>query len=374
MRSIKRIPAFLFTLFLPALLGILAVPSATAAFRYLHEGMKMPQVIGADLTNGQEVSSDMFIRDSNILVICFWATWSQRSIEELKALKKIALEYSDKPVQIIAVNVDDAVLSKNKIDEIKQYISDLDLPFPSIIDKNLSIFNSFGVIAVPSTAITDSTGIIKYGPAGYSLTTRELIVDSLLVLLGLKERSESIAIRDGYIPKDKSLRYYYLALNLRLQGLYERALSNLALAQEADPNFPAPYNLRGEIDILLDEPEKAIEEFTTALSLDSEFVAAKAGLGKALYLNNKTEEAISHLNALISKDDTYTPAIISLSQCYKRQNKNMEALNLLQKALDLNPRDLSLLYNLGGLHRLNNDNAQATTAYKTALEIIFPEK
>ena len=304
----------------------------------------------------------------------FWAKWSNRSLEELSSLKEIALEYKEMGVKIIAVNVDNANMPPKKIEEIKQFLIQLNLPFHTIIDNKLNLFNSFGVIAVPSTVIADSSGIMKYGPAGYSLTTRDLIVDSLMVLLGLKDRSDSLAIREGYTPNNKSLRYYNLALNLRLKGLYKRALANLQIAQEADPEFPSPYNLRGEIYIRLHDPENALIEYTTAISKDSEFVAAQAGLGEALYLTNKIDEAIEHLETLLKKDDTFTPSIISLSKCYISQNKFDKALSLLNKALELNPKNPTILYYLGKAHHQNNDNAQAVQKQLKALEILFPNQ
>ena len=374
MRTFKKMKFFIYTLFFLSLPAILSVPSATAAFRYLHEGMKMPEVVGVDVATGEEISSEQFRKNENILVIVFWASWSKRSIEELVALKEIANDYSDKPVKIIAVNVENANLSGQKAEHIKQLFIQLDLPFPSIIDKNFELFNSFGVIAVPSTAITDSSGLIKFGPAGYSLTTRDLIIDSLMVLLGLKDKADSISVRDGYTPKNKSLRYYNLALNLRLQGLYKRALSNLQTAQEADPKFPAPYSLRGEIFILLQQPENALTEYTIALSLDSQFVAAQAGLGQALFLTDKSDEAIIQLKSLLTKDDTFTPAIITLSQCYMKQNNIQDALSLLTNIMELNPNDPTLLYNLGKLHKLNQERDKAINSYQKALKALFPNK
>jgi len=202
-----NIKKFVLVLFLIVLPGVLSVPTATAAFRYLHEGMKIPPLEGKDIITNQDITSEAYLKDNNMLIIVFWATWSKRSLDELKALKEIALQYSGKSMKIIAVNVDDTIITATRKNRILQIIKDLELPFPAIIDNNLELFYKFGVIAVPSTAITDPTGIIRYGPAGYSLSTKDFIVDSIEVLLGLKDTAELAVAKKGYVPNNKALRY-----------------------------------------------------------------------------------------------------------------------------------------------------------------------
>ena len=84
-----------------------------------------------DIITGDNVSSELIIQENNILIIVFWAKWSNRSLEELSSLKEIALEYKEMGVKIIAVNVDNANMPPKKIEEIKQFLIQLNLPFRS---------------------------------------------------------------------------------------------------------------------------------------------------------------------------------------------------------------------------------------------------
>lgn len=158
-------------------LGALLVPEASAAFKYLHEGMQAPHIMGQDLMAGTEISTEK-MNEGRVVVVVFWATWSERSIEQLQSLRDMAISYAGKPVQFVAVNVDAVEISAAIEEQIKGIVSKMQLPFPVIIDRGLKHFDEYGVIAVPSTAVLDTAGILRYGPAGYSLTTRDLIVDS----------------------------------------------------------------------------------------------------------------------------------------------------------------------------------------------------
>ncbi|UCC78654.1 MAG: tetratricopeptide repeat protein [Candidatus Zixiibacteriota bacterium] len=347
------------------------VPRVTAAFKYLQEGMSIPEVRGKDVITGEEVSSQNLLR-GNVLIVAFWATWSERSIMQLKDMKEFYNDHPDLPLKIIAVNVENQLITPEERKIIESKIVELDLPFPVLIDDNLSVFYEFGVIAVPSTAILDSTGILRYAPSGYSLATRDLIVDSVEVLLGLKKPSITSVVKKGYQPAQKASRYYRLALQLAHQRMYERALANLEMAREADTLFSAPHNLRGQIYLEIDSIDAAVRELETAVRLDSTSVAARAGLGRALLIDGRIDDAFDKLSALHAEDDTYTPALLDLALVMVKQEKYREAIDSLKSALELNPRDPIVHYYLGKTYQQSGQKAKALESYKTALELIFP--
>ena len=138
-----------------------------AAFRYLQEGMTAPILKGVDLVTGKKISTEDW-KDDGTTIIIFWATWSKRSLDELSDLAKMSVKFQDKPVHFIAVNVEGQIITKQMAKKITDKINGLNISFAIIIDYELEFFNKFGVIAVPSTAIIDSSGLLRYAPAGYS--------------------------------------------------------------------------------------------------------------------------------------------------------------------------------------------------------------
>jgi tetratricopeptide (TPR) repeat protein len=276
------------------------------------------------------------------------------------------------PVKIVAVNVEGQSISASIRKTVIDVAKDLDLPFPVIIDDGLDVFYDYGVVAVPSTAVLDTSGVLRYGPAGFSLTTGDLIADSIEVLLGIKQATATTAVRMGYRPKNKASRYYNLALNLFKQRMFERALSNLELSVSDDSGFSAPHNLRGEIFLRLGQLPEALEEFALAVSLDSGSVAAWTGWGRALMRHGDVDGTYNKISAALTLDDSYTPAFLLLGLVLAEQGRTSEALDSLAKAKELNERDPDIHFYTGQVLLLADDTAQAAAAYKTALEILYP--
>lgn len=362
----RRIIGVACAVFLGSLLG----PTATAAFRYLQEGMMAPQVSGEDLRSGDQVTAEP--QPGELILITFWATWSQRSLDLLADLKTIVEQYPDHPLRIIAVNVEDEKITSSVRERIEQVLAELELPYPVIIDEGLSIFYEFGVIAVPSTAILDSTGILRFAPSGYSYTVRDRIVDSIEILLGIREPSEETFLITGYQPTNKASRYYRLAVQMTGRGMYERALANLVPAIAADSNFSAPHNLRGQLLLELDSMTAAAEEFALAVKLDSNSVAAWAGWGRALLREEQFDVAFKKLARALALESYYTPALLDLSFCLAEQGQKQEALDSLIAARELNPRDPAVHYYLGQVYQDSGQKAEAVRSYLAGLEIVFP--
>lgn len=370
-QNIRRIRVFALHL-LAVLIVVAMVPEATAAFKYLHEGMKAPDIVGKNLLTGEDVSTES-LGDGKMVVILFWATWSKRSMEQLVDLKEIAVQYQDHPISFVAVNVENEKLNGPMRQLITDTIQKLELPFPSIIDEGLAAFKQFGVIAVPSTAILDTTRTLRYGPAGYSLSTRDRIVDSIEVLLGLKDAADTVLVmKTGYEPKKRASRYYYLALNLFNKRMYERALSNLEMAQSFDSGFPAIYGLKGEIYLKIDSVDRAKEQYAIAVSLDSVLISAVTGLGIAQMESGDLESALMTLTKAFELDETFTPAVLNLGLCLSRMGNNEEALKHILQALELNFGDASIHYFLGQVYLNSADQANAAQSYQKALEILYP--
>lgn len=351
--------------------NIFFVTSGTAAFRYLQEGMTAPSIKGNDIISGGDVSSEEYLKD-NIVIITFWATWSARSLQELSDLKTLAEKYRDLPLKIIAVNVENQLISPSLKEKITEVSREMELPFPVIIDKGLESFYSYGVIAVPSTAVLDTSGILRYAPSGYSLTTKDYIVDTIEVLLGLKKPSAESVLVEGYVPRPKASRYYNLALQLANQRMWSRAISNLNRAQQADSNFSAPYNLHGQVLLKMGKPEQAIDEFKMSVALDSNSVAARSGLGRSLLKSGQMDSAFDILSEVLIMDNTYSPAILDMAICLSEKGETEKAVGFLLDARELNPMNPEVYYYLGEIYLKAGRNGDALDSFRSALDIVYP--
>jgi len=357
--------------FILTVLIILVAVNASAAFKYTAVGMDAHEFSGEDIVTGDQISIKDLYKD-NLTIVVFWATWSPRSIEQLQDMNRLKSEYPGKAIEVVAVNVDAPQISAAVRTQITQTVTSLDLKFPVIIDKDLKIFYTYGVIAVPSTAIIDTAGTVRYDPGGYGMFIRDIIVDSVKAFLGLVEATLKDTLPPGYQPQKKSARYYNLALNLKQTGMFDRALENLELSRQADSLFAGPLALMGEILFHQGKLEEAQAAYSRGAALDNTGVAIWAGWGRALLLSGDTMAARQKLEQALTLDNNYTPALIDLGLCLAYQDSVDKALESLIHAQGLNRGDPMTHYYLGMVYRKAGNDGEAVRAYMEALSILFP--
>ncbi len=355
-----------------AIIIIMAAANASAAFKYTAVGMDAHDFSGEDIISGNSISISDLYRD-NLVIVVFWATWSPRSLAQLRDMNELKAKYADYPIEVVAINVDGQKTTPAVRSKIDRAIEDLGLQIPVIIDEGLEIFYKYGVVAVPSTAVIDTAGIVRYDPCGYGMMIQDVLVDSVKVFLGLAESKQTHIFAAGYQPQKKSSRYYNLALRLNQTGMHDRALENLELAHQADTLFPGPLALRGEILRFQGKLEASQEAFARAAELDSSLTTTWAGWGRTLLRNQQIEQAREKLSRALELEETYTPALIDLGLCQAHLDSIEPAIESLLQAAELNHGNPMIHYYLGQVYRRAGREGEAAQAFLRALSIIYPE-
>lgn len=361
-------------LYVPAivLFTLVLTTDVSGAFKYLAEGMPAPAFEGREVRTDEKIKSSSYLGiEGRILIVAFWATWSERSLELLEDLAELDRDERYSRVDVIGINVESPRLAGSERDLILGVVTERDLPFPVIIDEGLTVFAEYGVVAVPSAAILDDAGTLMYGPAGYSYSIRDRIADSVETWLGMREPSEFTA-RPRHVPTDEASRQYNLARSLLARGLPERSLPHLENAGVADPQFAAVEVLRGDALLAMDDLAAAIEAYERAAALDESLVVAWAGLGTALALRGDNPGAETALSRAVELDPAYTPALVDLARVGLREGKVDEASSLLASAYELAPADPELNFLLGEIRESQGLIREALEAYEASLEQIFP--
>jgi Tfp pilus assembly protein PilF/peroxiredoxin len=356
-------------LFCLALTAILIAQPAAASFKYLHKGMTLPEMKGKDLITGDKVTcGDGDEHESAVVVMAFWATWSPRSLEVLSDLKVLQSKFGADKVHVIAINVEGNRVDSDANDRIVARVKELDLPYPVIRDKDLEIYDTVGVIAVPSVAVLDSRHVLRCGPSGYSGAIADLIEDAVAQALGLGGKQEAGDEVSGYRPNARANRYYNMAVQLVNQRRFKRALSNLDRAVAADSNFSPPHLLMGQIHLATGDLPASRDSYARAAGLDATAAGAWAGWGRALLRMDKSAEAVAKLEAALAREESYTPALLDLAAVRAIDGNRTGARDLLDQVLALNPRNPEVLLRLGKFHRQSGNSAAAVEAYRAALE------
>ena len=140
-------------------LGILLVTSAQLwGFRHLKEGEPAPDFKLKDLEGKNYSLSES---KGKVVIILYWRTDQERSLNALKALKQLSESFSNQPVRILTITKDS---DTSAIKEVKQ---SLELPFPILLDSKEEVYSQFGVFVFPSTAIIDQKGIYRFHYGGF---------------------------------------------------------------------------------------------------------------------------------------------------------------------------------------------------------------
>jgi len=100
------------------------------------------------------------MKEGKPLVVHFWATWCPTCKLEAQNIERIAKDYE---VLTIAVNSGEDM-------KIKAYMTERELTFNVVNDKEGQWAEQFKVEAYPTTFIYDSKGMLKFTEVGYTST------------------------------------------------------------------------------------------------------------------------------------------------------------------------------------------------------------
>jgi peroxiredoxin len=120
-------------------------------------GMQLPKVRKEipyfelkDVEGGPFSTNDL---KDKVAIIHFWATWCEPCREELPTLQSLWNKIGHDSIKVIGV-----VSDKDKVTNVKDFVSKLNLTFPIVLDSGGSTFDSYLVKALPTTYIVGKDG------------------------------------------------------------------------------------------------------------------------------------------------------------------------------------------------------------------------
>ncbi|MDA8123467.1 MAG: redoxin domain-containing protein [Deltaproteobacteria bacterium] len=352
--------------------GLYSAPKAAAAFKNVQVGAEAPEFRLKDVS-GNEVSLDAFKNDKAVILV-FFATWSGRSMDELKDIQKMVPELEPKGLKVIAVNVDHEHMSDEDLKAVRGKAADMKLSFPVVFDSGLDTYRGYGVVAVPSTAILGEGGVIRHAVNGYPSFVLAEMREQVEVLLGLRKAEEAAVAAKAdtaYKPNRKALLNYNLGRRLHASGMDDNAERKLATAVAADPGWAAPRILLG--DILLakarKDPGKAAEarkEFEAAVAAEKENVVARTGLARVQWKMGLVAEAEKEVGEALRLGASYPPAMMLKAAILAGKGNVAEAETLIRGALELSPRDPEAHALAGRAYEAAGDLGKAAGMYRKA--------
>lgn len=93
------------------------------------------------------------------VMINFWATWCPPCRAEMPHMQSFYEKQKDDDFAIVAVNMTG---TENSRDDVQPFIDELGITFSILMDEDLTVTDTYEVIAYPTSYFVDKDGIIHY--------------------------------------------------------------------------------------------------------------------------------------------------------------------------------------------------------------------
>lgn len=155
-------------LFVTVAFGAIFVAPPASAMRSLKPGQIVDKFSVATLRGSRQTI--IVANGRKPTVILFWAAWSSRSSEILLDYEDVYSRLGKDRINIVAVNVETENPDLMEIDRALKLTRDRGVTFNVAFDADLSLYDQWGVGAVPSAVLLDPGGVVLAVLDGYPST------------------------------------------------------------------------------------------------------------------------------------------------------------------------------------------------------------
>ena len=217
-------------------------------------------------------------RGEKVTVVVFWATWNPRSTQLLGDLQPLYAEHGAGGLQIVAINTENGEWDPATLDKVAETVAATGAAFPVVIDRDLSVYDQYGVIALPSAVLADGEGKIFALQQGYPTAARLELKEKVLVALGVMEppAEELAEVPRERLVDPKVRRQVEMARLLLKKRRPSRAVKVVNQAIEQDPTYAEAYRVLAEVLDALEQPDEATAARARVAELEQPVEAAAA--------------------------------------------------------------------------------------------------
>lgn len=137
---------------------------------YIEVGYEAPDFSQEDC-RGNMINLKEYLKDHEVLLLDFWATWCGPCISELPHVIPVYEKYKDRGFGILSISLDLAPDAENPTEwqktreEVRAFMDEQGMEWPSTYDglywRN-AVSQQYRINSIPATLLLDSDGIIRY--------------------------------------------------------------------------------------------------------------------------------------------------------------------------------------------------------------------
>ncbi len=308
------------------------------------------------------------VTGSSGVLLFFWATWSPRSTEGLSVVDGLLERYGEQGLSVVAINVEGERPDEDEIASMKEIVTQGGLKVQVLVDHGLNIFSDYGVIAVPSSVLLDSQGVIVYALDGLRTGAERELETAVRAMLGL-EVAEEVPVMTGPTMNPKALRYFNMGKMLYSQGLLKKAIANFEQAAAYDSTamrvqlwlgqtkvaledwegalacldqavtgegfVDLAYVLRAEVKLSLGRVEEALADAEKALEIHPDYARALWAAGRAKLEAGDHEGAARAFRSSRALNPLAPESYYYLAETFLKQGRKRDALGELRGGLEI---------------------------------------
>ncbi len=121
-----------------------------------------------------------------VIVLDFWATWCPPCVEGLPQVARVAEAFSDKPVAVYAVNIEEDAKT------IREFLSERKIQLPVLLDAQGEVAQQYDVAGIPQTVLIGLDGRVQVVHTGLPTDLQDELTNAIKELLA----GEDLAARE----------------------------------------------------------------------------------------------------------------------------------------------------------------------------------
>ena len=161
-------------LVLTVVLALFLMPAAYAAGFEARKPALAPVLNARDLGGTSRSLADY---RGKVVLLNFWASWCPPCLREMPSMERLRVKMAGHPLEIVAL------ASAEGPNDVKAFLSKMNLGFPILLDTDGSNTQRWKVFALPTSFLLDAKGRVRYvltGPTEWDEGEALKLIESML--------------------------------------------------------------------------------------------------------------------------------------------------------------------------------------------------